>query len=84
MHERVGPGMCLEVGMGYELAGALDQRGEDVERPAADPHAFAVAQQQLAVRNEAESVERERVFRRRRLNGSPSFHGASKVERLEG
>lgn len=84
MHEAVRPGMRFEVGMGNEFACPLDQQSEDVPCPAADPHVLAVAQQQLAVRDETESVERERVFRRRRLTGCPNFHDASKVDRKAG
>ena len=57
MDEGVGPHIGFQLGPGDQLAGALDQQGEDVERPAADPDGLAGAQQGLAVRQEAEIAE---------------------------
>jgi hypothetical protein len=36
LDDEVGPDECDEVPPGYDLSGTLDQRNEDVERPAAD------------------------------------------------
>ncbi len=59
--ECLRPRLGHQLLLGHDLAGAVDQGGQDVEGAAAEPHWLVALEQETLCCDEAERAERDRV-----------------------
>jgi len=65
--DSIWPGTGDQLILADDLAGALDQRDEDVESPAAEAERFSVLKQHTLSRNQVERSEGEAFFIHREI-----------------